>query len=194
MKTVMYALASVAVLAAAASPAAAEGFRAEIHGGWDHVRSDGPGINNNDSDSGIVYGLGAGYDFSIAPKVELGIDLSADLSTMEECENNVVLAGDRACLDAGRDLAAALRLGYRVSDRGTLYALAGYTNARFRFDYTSPANVTVRDGRNLDGFRLGAGYQHDFGKHMYGKVEYRYSNYEADVTRHQALIGVGVKF
>ncbi|HEX8308047.1 MAG TPA: porin family protein [Allosphingosinicella sp.] len=194
MKTTLYALASVAVLAAAATPAAAEGFRAEIHGGWDHVRADGPGINNNDSDSGIVYGIGAGYDFRIAPKVELGVDLSADLSSMEECESSVILAGDRACLDAGRDLAAAVRLGYKVSDRGTLYALAGYTNARFRFDYTTPANVTTRDGRNLDGFRLGAGYQHDFGKRMYGKVEYRYSNYEADVTRHQALIGVGVKF
>jgi outer membrane immunogenic protein len=194
MKTYLYALATVASLAAAAAPASAEGFRAEIHGGWDHVRADGPGINNNDSDSGLVYGIGAGYDFRIAPKVELGVDLSADLSSMEECENSVVLPGDRACLDAGRDLAAAVRLGYKVSERGTLYALAGYTNARFRFDYTTPANVTTRDGRNLDGFRLGAGYQHDFGKRMYGKVEYRYSNYEADVTRHQALIGVGVKF
>jgi outer membrane immunogenic protein len=194
MKTYLYALASVAVLAAAATPAAAEGFRAEIHGGWDHVRSDGPGINNNDSDSGIVYGIGAGYDFAISPKVELGLDLSADLSTMEECENSVVLANDRACLDAGRDLAAAIRLGYKVSDRGTLYALAGYTNARFRFDYTTPANVTTRDSRNLDGFRLGAGYQHDLGKNMYAKAEYRYSNYEADVARHQALVGVGIKF
>lgn len=194
MKTCLYALASVAVLAAAAAPASAEGFRAEIHGGWDHVRADGPGINNNDSDSGIVYGIGAGYDFAISPKVELGLDLSADLSTMEECESSVVLPSDRACLDAGRDLAAAVRLGYKVSDRGTLYALAGYTNARFRFDYTTPAGVTTRDGRNLDGFRLGAGYQHDFGKRLYGKVEYRYSNYEAGVTRHQALMGVGVKF
>jgi outer membrane immunogenic protein len=194
MKTYLYALATVASLAAVAAPASAEGFRAEIHGGWDHVRADGPGINNNDSDSGLVYGIGAGYDFRIAPKVELGIDLSADLSSMEECETSVVLPGDRACLDAGRDLAAAVRLGYKVSERGTLYALAGYTNARFRFDYTTPANVTTRDGRNLDGFRLGAGYQHDFGKRMYGKVEYRYSNYEADVTRHQALVGVGVKF
>ncbi|HEY0131141.1 MAG TPA: porin family protein [Allosphingosinicella sp.] len=194
MKTYLYAFAAVAAIAAAAAPASAEGFRAEVHGGWDHVRSDGPGINNDDSDSGIVYGIGAGYDFSIAPKVELGVDLSADLSTMEECESSVVLANDRACLDAGRDLAAAVRLGYKVSDRGTLYALAGYTNARFRFDYTTPAGVTTRDGRNLDGFRLGAGYQHDFGKRMYGKVEYRYSNYEAGVTRHQALLGVGVKF
>ncbi|HYI40989.1 MAG TPA: porin family protein [Allosphingosinicella sp.] len=194
MKTILYALASVAVLAAAATPAAAEGFRAEVHGGWDHVRADGPGTANDDSDSGIVYGIGAGYDFSIAPKVELGLDLSADLSTMEECESGVILPNDRACLDAGRDLAAAVRLGYKVSERGTLYALAGYTNARFRFDYTTPGGVTTRDGRNLDGFRLGAGYQHDFGKKMYGKVEYRYSNYEAGVTRHQALMGVGVKF
>jgi outer membrane immunogenic protein len=194
MKTYLYALASVAVLAAAAAPASAEGFRAEIHGGWDHVRADDGAINSNDSDSGIVYGIGAGYDFRIAPKVELGIDLSADLSTMEECESSVLVANDKACLDAGRDLAAAVRLGYKVSPRGTIYALAGYTNARFRFDYTTPAGVTTRDGRNLDGFRLGAGYQHDFGKRMYGKVEYRYSNYEADVTRHQALLGVGVKF
>ncbi|HYJ83725.1 MAG TPA: outer membrane beta-barrel protein, partial [Allosphingosinicella sp.] len=63
-----------------------------------------------------------------------------------------------------------------------------------RFDYTTPAGVTTRDGRNLDGFRLGAGYQHGFGEKMYGKVEYRYSNYEADVTRHQVLLGVGVQF
>ncbi|HEU0098758.1 MAG TPA: porin family protein [Allosphingosinicella sp.] len=192
MKTTLYALASVAALAAAATPAAAEGFRAEIHGGWDHAKADDTGPN--DSDSGIVYGIGAGYDFKIAPKVELGIDLSADLSTMEECETGVLLPNDKACLDAGRDLAAAIRLGYKVGDRGTLYALAGYTNARFRFDYTTPAGVTTRDGRNLDGFRLGAGYQHGFGEKMYGKVEYRYSNYEADVTRHQVLLGVGVNF
>ncbi|HEX8571992.1 MAG TPA: porin family protein [Allosphingosinicella sp.] len=193
MKTTLYALASVAVLAAA-TPAAAEGFRAEIHGGWDHVRADDGAVNSNDSDSGIVYGIGAGYDVAISPKVELGIDLSADLSSMEECEGSVIVPGDTACLDAGRDLAAAVRLGYKVSDRGTLYALAGYTNARFRFDYTTPAGVTTRDGRNLDGFRLGAGYQHGFGEKLYGKVEYRYSNYEADVTRHQVLLGVGVNF
>ncbi|HEX8480734.1 MAG TPA: porin family protein, partial [Allosphingosinicella sp.] len=175
-------------------PASAEGFRAEIHGGWDHVRGDGPGNNNDGSDSGIVYGIGAGYDFDIGKKMELGIDLSADLNTMEECRTSVIVANDRACLDAGRDLAAAVRLGYRVSPNGTVYALAGYTNARFRFDYTTPANVTTRDGRNLDGFRLGAGYQHGFGKKAYGKVEYRYSNYESDVSRHQVLLGVGVKF
>ena len=196
MKTSLYAFASVAVLAAAAAPASAEGFRAEIHGGWDHVRADdNVGINNNDSDSGIVYGIGAGYDFAdrsegrARPRPQRRPELDGRVRVAAS-----FFADDRACLDAGRDLAAAVRLGYKVSERGTLYALAGYTNARFRFDYTTPAGVTTRDGRNLDGFRLGAGYQHDFGKHMYAKAEYRYSNYEADVTRHQALIGVGVKF
>lgn len=187
MKTYLYALASVAVLAAAA-PASAEGFRAEVHGGWDHARAAGEG------DSGIVYGIGAGYDFAIAPKVELGLDLSADLSSLEECEGSTILPNDQACIHAKRDLAAAVRLGYKVSPRGTIYALAGYTNARFRFDYTTPAGVTARDSRNLDGFRLGAGYQHGFGEKAYGKVEYRYSNYEADVSRHQVLLGVGMNF
>ena len=186
MKTYLYALASVAVLAAA--PASAEGFRAEIHGGWDHARADG------DGDSGIVYGVGLGYDVAVAPKVELGLDLSADLSTMEECEAGAVLPGDRACLDAGRDLAAAIRLGYKVSPSSTVYGLAGYSNARFRFDYTTPAGVTTRVADNLDGFRLGAGYQQGFGEKAYGKVEYRYSNYENDVSRHQMLLGVGLNF
>jgi outer membrane immunogenic protein len=188
MKMYLYALASVAVVAATATPASAEGFRAEIHGGWDHARAGGEG------ESGIVYGVGAGYDFAISKKVELGLDLSADLSSMDECQTSVVVTGDRACIDAGRDLAAAVRLGYKVSPNGTVYALAGYTNARFRFDYTTPANVTTRISDNLDGFRLGAGYQHAFGKKAYGKVEYRYSNYENDVTRHQVLLGVGVNF
>jgi outer membrane immunogenic protein len=188
MKTILYALASLAALVAVATPASAEGFRAEIHGGWDHVRANGEG------ESGLVYGIGAGYDVAIAPKVELGLDLSADLSSVDECETSVVVTADRACLDAGRDLAAAVRLGYKVGPRGTVYALAGYTNARFRFDYTTPAGVTTRVSDNLDGFRLGAGYQHAFGDKAYAKVEYRYSNYENDVSRHQMLLGIGLNF
>src|SRR5688500_4412152 len=145
MKTTLYALASVAVLAAAATPAAAEGFRAEIHGGWDHASAD------NQGESGIVYGIGAGDDVAIAPKLERGLVLGADLGSLGGCESGVSLPNDTACIDAKRALAAAIRLGYKVSDRGTLSALAGDTNARFRFVYTTPAGVTTRDSRNLDG-------------------------------------------
>ena len=188
MKKILIALTATAATLVAASPACAEGFRAEVHTGADIVSAD------DDSETGIIYGIGLGYDIAVSPKLDVGIDLSADLASTEGCETSVIVANDRACVDAKRDLAAALRVGYKVSEKGTLYALAGYTNARFRASYTTPANVTTRDSANFDGFRLGAGYQHAFGDKLYGKVEYRYSNYEGDITRHQGLIGVGMKF
>jgi outer membrane immunogenic protein len=188
MKKVLIALAATAATLAIASPACAEGFRAEVHTGIDALSSDG------DNETGIAYGIGLGYDFAISPKVELGLDLSADLASTEGCVTGAIVANDRTCVDARRDLAAAVRLGYKVSEKGMLYVLAGYSNARFRASYTTPANVTTRASGNADGLRLGAGYQHDFGNRMYAKAEYRYTNYEGDFSRHQGLIGVGVKF
>jgi outer membrane immunogenic protein len=188
MKKCVFLIAAATAAVAVAAPAQAEGLRVEVHAGWDHVSAD------DDGDDGIVYGIGAGYDVAIGEKMEIGLDLSADLGSMEECETGVIVANDKACIDARRDLAAAIRLGYKVSPQGTLYGLAGYSNARFRFDYTTPAGVVTRDSENLDGFRLGAGYQHGFGERAYGKVEYRYSNYESDVSRDQVLFGVGMNF
>ncbi len=177
-----------AVALLAATPAAAEGFRAEIHGGWDHTSADDEG------DSGVLYGIGIGYDFDIGQKGFVGVEANLDDSTMKECDTSVVLVNDALCLRAGRDISVGLRGGVKVSEAGKIYALAGYTNARYKFSYTTPAGVTTSDSENLDGFRLGAGYQHDIGGNAYGKVEYRYSNYEADVSRHQVLLGVGVNF
>ncbi len=189
MRASIIAFTSLIALAATATPAAAEGqFRAELHAGWDHARSDG--LN----DDGVLYGIGLGYDLNVGQNAFVGIDLSADDSTMKECEASSIIANDELCMRAGRDLAAGVRAGVNVGERGKVYALAGYTNARFKFAYTTPAGVTTRDAENLDGFRLGAGYQHMLGGNTYAKVEYRYSNYEQDVSRHQALVGLGLTF
>jgi outer membrane immunogenic protein len=188
MRAYVIAFTSLIALAATATPACAEGFRAEVHGGWDRVQSDGQ------REDGIVYGLGFGYDMDVGAAGFVGLDFSIDDSTTKECERGAIIANDRACLNAGRDLAAGVRAGLKVGDRGKVYALAGYSNARFKFSYTTPAGVTTRDAANLDGFRLGAGYEHGIGQNAYGKVEYRYSNYESDVTRHQVLVGVGLNF
>jgi outer membrane immunogenic protein len=122
------------------------------------------------------------------------VDFSFDDSTQKECRTAALVNNDELCLRAGRDLAAGVRGGIKVGEAGKLYALAAYTNARFKTRYTTPAGVTTRDAENLDGFRLGAGYQHRISGGAYGKVEYRYSNYEAGVDRHQVLFGVGVEF
>ncbi len=190
MRTSIIAITSLIALAATATPAAAADgqFRAELHAGWDHARTD------DFNDSGVLYGIGLGYDLNVGKNAFVGIDLSADDSTMKECETGSIIANDELCLRAGRDLAAGVRAGVNVGEGGKLYALAGYTNARFKFAYTTPAGVTTREAENLDGFRLGVGYQHALGGNTYGKVEYRYSNYEQDITRHQVLLGVGVSF
>lgn len=54
--------------------------------------------------------------------------------------------------------------------------------------------AATRDYGNLDGLRLGIGLQQGLGGRLYPKVEYRYSNYEADAERHQLLAGIGVTF
>jgi outer membrane immunogenic protein len=195
MRAYVIAFTSLIALAATATPAAAQQgqFRAEIHAGWDHSRADGIADDDFD-DSGFLYGVGLGYDLNVGKNAFVGIDLSADDSTMKECRTSALLANDELCLRAGRDLAAGIRAGFNVSERGKVYGLAGYTNARFKTTYTTPAGITTTDAENLDGFRLGAGYQHALSGNTYGKVEYRYSNYEHDVTRHQVLFGLGLTF
>lgn len=189
MRALVIAFTSLIAIAAA-SPAAAQ-LRAEVHGGWDHASTD---VGAYDiGDDGVVYGVGFGYDHPVGSNAFVGLDFSIDDSTAKECEGSVVVANDALCVRAGRDLAAGIRAGLNVGERGKVYALAGYTNARFRTVYRN-GNTVTRDAENLDGFRLGAGYQHGFGSNAYGKIEYRYSNYEADTTRHQVLVGVGLTF
>jgi outer membrane immunogenic protein len=175
------------VAIAVATPAAAEGLRAEIHGGWDHSSS------ADVDDDGIVYGIGLGYDMNVGQNAFVGVDFSLDDSTAKECETSVIVASDELCVKAGRDLAAGIRAGVNLSERGKLYALGAYTNARVKLTY-SDTTGTVSEGENLDGFRIGAGYEHLMSDNVYGKVEYRYSNYEADFERHQLLLGVGINF
>ena len=186
MKKILFAAASVAAVAVA-TPAAAQP-RVEIHGGWDHVSNGGV------DEDGVLYGIGVGYDVRVGRNAFVGVDLSADLSSGDACETGLVVAGDRTCVEMRRDLAAGVRAGVNVSENTAVYALAGYTNARFRVSYTNPAGVTTSDAANLDGFRLGAGVQQGFGGNLYGKVEYRYSNYEGGTERHNVLLGVGLTF
>lgn len=166
-------------LVAAATPAFAQegsfqGPRVEVVGGWDRVNSDG------DGKSGFTYGGGLGYDLQRGSAV-FGVEGEVTGSTVKDCVANT-------CLKAGRDLYAGVRVGGEILPGTLLYAKGGYTNARVTLE--SP---TLDTGRNLDGYRLGAGVEKQFGM-FYGKVEYRYSNYEQDFDRHQVMAGAGIRF
>ena len=111
--------------------------------------------------------------------------------------SGAVLAGDTLRVRAGRDLYVGGRVGFGVGSNSLFYAKAGYTNARFRVDYEDGTAGTVADfteRTNLDGVRAGVGAQIGVGSNAYLRTEYRYSNYQDGVDRHQVVGGFGVRF
>ena len=173
--------------AAAASPAAAAG-RAEIHGGLDRIAYSGT------SSDGLLYGVGAGLDIPVGKKLVVGVEGNADYSNAKDCADLVIATIDEICLRARRDLSAAVRLGYEPSAGAMVYALAGYSSARFRLEATPAGGTPIREVQSFDGLRLGVGLQHAVRGGVYSKLEYRYSNYEAGAERHHLVAGLGVRF
>ena len=188
---------SAALLAAtSATPALAQtnapftGARAEGVVGWDRVQADGG------HEDGVVYGGQVGYDFQSGLGL-VGIEGEVTGTSTDACDSGRASATPtlpQTCVKGGRDLYAGARIGTVIGGNTLLYAKAGYTNARDRLTSYDGTSTTTLTGRNLDGVRVGAGIEHNFGPRVYGKAEYRYSNYQDDVSRHQVLAGVGVRF
>ena len=183
-KYTTFALAAAAVVMPAAAHAQAY---VQVEAGLDSVSVQG------ESDEGVAFGAAIGYDFPLGDSAFIGIEGSIDDSSTKECADDVILVGDELCLKTGRDLAATVHIGTKLGEKTKIYALGGYTNARIKLTYDD--GVTSDSvGDNGDGWRLGAGVKHNFGEKFFGKVEYRYSNYESDFSRHNALIALGMDF
>ena len=173
-------LASAAVLAA--TPALAQdviaptGPRVEALVGYDKVKALG------EKDGGALFGIGGGYDFAVGRTVSLGADIEATESTQKESAGGVEVK-------AGRDLYAGGRVNVAVSPTANLYVKGGYTNARFKAD-----DGVDSFSENFEGYRLGAGGQLTVTGKTYVGSEYRYSNYEDGLSRHQLALTVGTRF
>ena len=181
------------------------GVRVEALGGYDRLSS---GDDNSTGKDGFVYGGALGYDAQVGGVV-LGVDGEITGATTKVRATDVLTAGDRIRVSAGRDLYVGGRIGYAVSPRALIYAKGGYTNARVNVDY-AVGTARIEDHANLDGYRLGAGVEQAIGGKAYAKLEYRYSNYgdarleypngantnnfDVDTDRHQVVAGVGIRF
>jgi len=178
MKTVIFAAMAAAV--ALSAPAFAQdgstfvGPRAEVIAGYDSVKTNSNGLGNPD---GFLYGVGLGYDFNLGGAVA-GVEAEIADSTTKR---NFV----GGSLNAARDIYVGGRIGAPIGDTALLYAKAGYTNARIE---------TLGIGENGDGVRVGAGLEYKLASNVYVKGEYRYSNYQDDVERHQVVGGLGLRF
>ena len=172
MKKLLFVAAASVVFATPAfaeDAAAPAGARVEALVGYDNVSAEGEDVD------GVLFGLGAGYDFAVGSGVALGLDIEAAESTTD--------IGD---VSAARDLYAGARATFAVGGSTNLYLKAGYTNARFK--------VEGLGGENFDGVRVGAGLQTGIGGKAYVGGEVRYSNYEYDLSRLQAAVIVGTRF
>lgn len=184
--------AAVAALAFAATPAAAQtapaGGRVEALVGYDALRVnlEDFGTDEDLKDNDLFYGIGAGYDFAVGPALSAGIDLEASDSRnradFDDGEENVEIS-------TGRDLYAGGRLTLPVGPAANVYAKAGYTNLKVDGEADG-----IDDSIELDGYRLGAGAQFGIAGKAYVGGEYRFSNYEEDVTRHQFAVTLGTRF
>ncbi|SFS05015.1 outer membrane protein [Sphingomonas jatrophae] len=192
MRSVAFPLALLAGVAAA-SPAFAQadapftGPRIEGLVGWDHP------VTNPGHDDAVTYGVAAGYDMQMGGAL-VGIEAEAMDSDAKSCVGAETVANPRVCLKAGRDLYIGGRVGTVVGGRALLYAKAGYTNARVQLNSDDGIEDVRLDKTNLDGARVGAGVEYAVGPNSFVKAEYRYSNYEAGLERHQALGGFGFRF
>lgn len=193
MRKYLFAACAAATLA---TPAFAQdsnelsGFRVEGLVGYDR-----PSVEDEHA-GGVLYGLGIGYDVQSGGAV-FGIEGEATDSTSDERRSGFLVTGDELRVRAGRDLYVGGRVGAAVGTSTLVYVKAGYTNARFRVDYEDGTAGTVADftdRTNLDGVRAGVGAQFGLGSNAYLRTEYRYSNYEDGVDRHQVVGGFGFRF
>ncbi|HEX8525512.1 outer membrane protein [Allosphingosinicella sp.] len=169
------------------------GFHVELIGGVDMLDD-----KESPDETEFLYGIGAGFDIASGNLV-IGIEADTSRSTLDECETAIATADDQLCVKI-RDFSIGGRIGAVVSDQALVYVKAGYTQLGARVDYDGPNEDAVQDEidevdfGHLDGIRVGFGFEGSFAGMGLAKVEYRYSNFENDVTRHQIVAGLGVRF
>lgn len=164
MKALIFA--AVAALAAIAAPASAQTFS----GPRVEATIGFDDVTRARDTSNVLYGLNAGLDTPInGSKFRIGAEVTTD-----------------QLFSRDRDIGVNARLGYVVDPRVMLYVKGGYANYR-NIDFRSRATA-------LDGFRVGGGLEFALTKHVYTKVEYRYSDFAKGVGKHGALMGLGLRF
>ena len=215
----MLAMTAIAAVSAGAfaAPAMAQtvpfnGPRIGVIAGYDGISpgsSEDQDFRGDKTVDGFQYGVDGGYDVNLGTAV-IGVEGEVADSTgkVHPYDNDPNYFG-YGRVKTGRDLYIGARAGALVTPNTLIYAKAGYTNARL--------DLTAQDGEtetgrhfNLDGYRVGAGVEHQFAGNMYAKVEYRYSNYgkarfeysdgsntnnfDVDTDRNQVVAGVGMRF
>ncbi|WP_037490697.1 outer membrane protein [Sphingobium indicum] len=168
MKTVIFAAIAAACVSAPAFAQDAAPFtgpRAGVTLGYDKIGGE----------EGVAYGVSAGYDLALAPRITGGVEVSLGDTTIDDTG-----------LDVSRDLAASLRLGFVATPRVLAFGKVGYATTRFE---------TAGVGVGFEGVRFGGGLEFAATPNTYISAEYQRTEYEQNLGgRDAAMVGVGFRF
>jgi len=169
MKTAIFAALAAVCVTAPALAQDAENFtgpRAGITMGYDDFQDH----------SGFSYGVNAGYDLALAPRIVAGVEVGLGDAT----------TGSESTVDASRDLAASVRLGYAIQPQILAFTKVGYASSRFEVDGVGAAQ---------EGVRYGGGLEYAVNPRTYISAEYARTEYESNIGgRDAGLVSVGVRF
>ncbi|OYY89452.1 MAG: hypothetical protein B7Y45_12175 [Sphingomonas sp. 28-66-16] len=184
-----------------AAPASAKenarftGPRIEVNTGYESTHYDDGIAATPNTLGGLRIGGAVGYDMPLGKMFTIGVEAGGGYSVSGRNDGQLATTSYR--LTGGYDLDASVRLGARVAPNTLLYGKLGYARSEFRLRTTiggTAGNSVSTFSDDQDGWRIGAGVEQAFGDHFYAKAEYRYTDYGSDVTRHQALVGLGYRF
>ncbi|MCE6076350.1 outer membrane protein [Agrobacterium vitis] len=159
-------------------------------GGWANGEFSGFGIAGSEDADGGVFGGFAGYNYQFDNRVIVGIEGDLEYNWNEE-----QIFG----ADFGTDWAGSVRgrVGYAF-DHALIYATAGWAATRGYVDVPGLG----KEEATFNGYTVGAGLDYAFTSNIFGRVEYRYSDYgdkdlqgiNVDVDQQTVRIGLGIKF
>ncbi|HTH28458.1 MAG TPA: outer membrane beta-barrel protein [Sphingobium sp.] len=171
MRTAIFVAIAAATISA---PALAQSDGGEFTGPRLGVTS---GYDKMQDKDGATYGVAAGYDVAVTPKVRAGVEVGLADSTT-----------DFGTTDASRDVSASARLGYVVNPRLMAFGKVGYASSRFE-------DSATRAGAAQEGVRYGGGVEVSPSQRTYVSAEYQRTEYGAGLGgRDAAMVGVGLRF
>jgi len=159
-------------------------------GGWANGEFSGFGIAGSEDANGGLFGGFAGYNYQFDNRLIIGVE-----GDLEYNWNEQKIFG----ADFGTDWAGSVRgrVGYAL-DHALIYATAGWAATRGYVDVPGLG----KEEATFNGYTVGAGLDYAFTSNIFGRAEYRYSDYgdkdlqgiNVDVDQQTVKIGLGVKF
>lgn len=167
--------------------------------GWLDGHFETAGLNPLDGDfDGGSLGAFAGFNKQFSNNVVIGIEGDLDHNWNEQ-DLSTLLGTFTGKADWQGSIRG--RLGYSFG-RALVYASAGWAAAHVDAELAGVASTS----ETYDGYTVGAGVDYAVTDRIFGRLDYRYSDFgskdldfagttvESDLTQHTVKLGVGVKF